>query len=150
MEKELEVRLSLLDEEQLERLIWAEPEKWGIEKELIAMCDCWADVLEVEKVSDTEFTISFDLDTHSDVVNVSSVITFKYQFYEDDVIDDEFENSKSKSKKSKKSKYDDDDEDDYKSKKSKSKKSKSKKSKYDDDDEDDDEDIDDEDEEVVS
>ena len=87
MEKELEVRLSLLDEEQLERLIWAEPEKWGIEKELIAMCDCWADVLEVEKVSDTEFTISFDLDTHSDVVNVSSVITFKYQFYEDDVID---------------------------------------------------------------
>ena len=58
MEKELEVRLSLLDEEQLERLIWAEPEKWGIEKELIAMCDCWADVLEVEKVSDTEFTIT--------------------------------------------------------------------------------------------
>ena len=87
MQKELEVRLSLLDEEQLERLIWAEPEKWGIEKELIAMCDCWADALEVEKVSDTEFTISFDLDTHSDVVNVSSVITFKYQFYEDDVID---------------------------------------------------------------
>ena len=53
--KELEVRLSLLDEEQLERLIWAEPEKWGIKKEHLAMCEGWADVLEVEKVSDTEF-----------------------------------------------------------------------------------------------
>lgn len=85
--KELEVRLSLLDEEQLERLIWAEPEKWGIKKELLAMCEGWADVLEVEKVSDTEFTVSFDIDTHSDVVDVSSVITFNYRFDEDDVID---------------------------------------------------------------
>ena len=85
--KELEVRLSLLDEEQLERLIWAEPEKWGIKKELLAMCEGWADVLEVKKVSDTEFTVSFDIDTHSDVVDVSSVITFNYRFDEDDVID---------------------------------------------------------------
>lgn len=85
--KELEVRLSLLDEEQLERMIWAEPEKWGIKEELLAMCDGWADALEVEKVSDTEFTVSFDIDTNSDVVNVSSVITFNYRFYEDDVID---------------------------------------------------------------
>lgn len=86
--KELEVRFSLLDEEQLERMVWAEPEKWGIKKELIAMCDCWADVLEVEKVSDTEFTVSFDIDTHSDCCDdVSSVITFKYRFDEDDVID---------------------------------------------------------------
>ena len=51
------------------------------------MCEGWADVLEVEKVSDTEFTVSFDIDTHSDVVDVSSVITFNYRFDEDDVID---------------------------------------------------------------
>ena len=51
------------------------------------MCEGWADVLEVEKVSDTEFIVSFDIDTHSDVVDVSSVITFNYRFDEDDVID---------------------------------------------------------------
>ena len=85
--KALEVRLSLLEEEQLERMIWAEPEKWGIKKEFLAMCEGWADALEVEKVSDTEFTVSFDIDTHSDVVDVSSVITFNYRFDEDDVID---------------------------------------------------------------
>lgn len=28
--KALEVRLSLLDEEQLERLIWVDPQRWGI------------------------------------------------------------------------------------------------------------------------
>ena len=86
--KALEVRFSLLTEEQLERMVWAEPQKWGIRKELIEMCDCWADALEVEKVSDNEFTVSFDLDTHSDYCDdVSSLITFNYRFDEDDVID---------------------------------------------------------------
>ena len=87
--KELEVRLSLLEEEQLERMVWAEPEKWGIKKELLAMCEGWADVLEVEKVSDTDFTVSFGLDIiHSDYCNdVSSSVTFEYHFDEDDVID---------------------------------------------------------------
>lgn len=86
--KSLEIRFSLLEEEQLERMVWAEPEKWGIKKELIAMCDCWGDALVVEKVSDNEFTVSFDIDTHSDCCyDVSSVITFNYRFDEDDVID---------------------------------------------------------------
>lgn len=87
MKNELEVRISLLDEDQLERMVWAEPEKWGIKKELLAMCEGWADVLEVEKVSDNEFTVSFDLDTQSDYCDVSSLVTFNYRFGEDDVID---------------------------------------------------------------
>lgn len=85
--KTLEIRISLLDEEQLERMIWSEPEKWGIKEELLSMCEGWADELDVEKVSDNEFKVSLTFDTDSDYCNVSSVITFNYLFYDDDVID---------------------------------------------------------------
>ena len=88
MKNELEVRFSLLTEEQLARMVWAEPEKWGIKKELIEMCDCWADALEVKKVSDSEFTVIFPIDTHSDCCgDMSSVVTFNYYVDEDDPID---------------------------------------------------------------
>jgi hypothetical protein len=88
MKKELEVRFSLLTEEQLERMVLVEPEKWGIKKELIAMCDCWGDALKVEKVSDCEFAASFDLDMPSDgVADMSSVVTFNYQVDEYEMID---------------------------------------------------------------